>query len=76
MATRPLLLKLERAGFIHLPTRQRPLSNGFRNRRVPLVAHATELTRGALRELRPLVMHVVAPDSEDRGSSTACWPAP
>jgi len=65
MAARTLLLKLERSGHLCLPPRQRPSSNGFRNRRVPLVAHATDPIGGALRDLRPLVVHVVAPGSDD-----------
>jgi hypothetical protein len=65
MAARTLLLKLERSGHIRLPPRQRPSSNGFRNRGVPVVAPATEPIRGALRDLRPLSVSVVAPASAD-----------
>lgn len=65
MAARTLLLKLERTGHIRLPPRQRPSSNGLRNRRVPLVAHATDPIRGTLRDLRPLSVDVVAPGSVD-----------
>jgi hypothetical protein len=65
MAARTLLLKLERSGHIRLPPRQRPSSNGFRNRRVPVVAPATEPIRGALRDLQPLSVSVVAPASDD-----------
>jgi hypothetical protein len=65
MAARTLLLKLERAGHIRLPPRQRPSSNAFRNRCVPVVAHATEPMGGALRDLQPLSVSVVAPGSED-----------
>jgi hypothetical protein len=65
MAARTLLLKLERSGFIQLPERQRPSSNGFRNRRVPVVTHATDLIRGTLRDLRPLSVSVVGPGSVD-----------
>ena len=65
MAARTLLLKLERSGHIRLPPRQRPSSNGFRNRRVPVVAPATEPIRGALRDLRPLSVSVVVPGSAD-----------
>src|ERR1039457_4633253 len=38
MAARTPLLKLERSGHIQLPPRQRPSSNEFRNRIVPIVA--------------------------------------
>jgi len=65
MAARTLLLKLERSGEIRLPPRQRPSSNGLRNRRVPLVAHTTEPIRCPLHELRPLAVSVVEPRSAD-----------
>ena len=55
MAARTLLLKLERRGCIELPARQRPSSNQFRNRRVPVVEHVSEPIRDALSDLRPLV---------------------
>jgi hypothetical protein len=65
MAARTLLLKLERAGLIHLPKRRCPSSNGLRNRNPPLVAHATESIRCALRDLRPLAVSIVEPGSAD-----------
>ena len=65
MAARTLLLKLERAGHIRLPPRQRPSSNAFRNRGVPIVEPASAPVRGALRDLQPLSVSVVAPGSED-----------
>jgi hypothetical protein len=65
MAARTLLLKLERSGHIQLPKRRGPSPNGRRNRRVPVVAHATEPIRGALRALQPLSVSVVAPGSAD-----------
>ena len=65
MAARSLLLKLERRGFIELPARQRPSSNGMRNRGVPAVAHASEPICGRLGDLRPLCVDVVAPGSVD-----------
>ena len=65
MAARTLLLKLERGGHIRLPPRQRPSSNGLRNRHVPVVESATDPIRGALRDLRPLTVSVVAPGSPD-----------
>lgn len=67
MACRTLLLKLERAGRIRLPLRQGPSSNGFRNRRPPPVVQAGEAIRGALCDLQPLRVKVVAPGSEDLG---------
>ena len=65
MAARTLLLKLERGGLIRLPRRQRPSSNGLRNRQAPLVAHATEPIRDALGDLRPLRLSVVESGSAD-----------
>jgi hypothetical protein len=65
MAARALLLKLERAGHIRLPPRQRPSSNAFRNRGVPVVEPASAPIRGALRDLQPLSVSVVAPGLED-----------
>ena len=65
MAARTLLLKLERRGCIELPPRQRPSSNQFRNRRVPVVEPASEPIRGSLSDLRPLSVSLVAPRSED-----------
>jgi len=66
MAARTLLLKLERAGLVELPERRRPSPNGYRNRQIPFVDHGTELIRGDLRDLRPLVVSVVEPRSEDQ----------
>jgi hypothetical protein len=65
MAARTLLLKLERAGLICLPPRQRPSSNGFRNRRVPLVAPAPDRIVGALRDLQPVAVSLIGPGSAD-----------
>jgi hypothetical protein len=65
MAARTLLLKLERSGHIRLPTRRGPSPNGRRNRLVPVVAQATEPIRGALRDLQPVSVRVVAPGSAD-----------
>ena len=65
MAARTLLLKLERRGCIELPTRQRPSSNQFRNRHVPVVEHVGEPIRDSLSNLRPLSVSLVAPRSED-----------
>ena len=65
MAARTLLLKLERSGHIRLPPRQRPSSNGLRNRHVPVVEPATDPIRGTLRDLRPLSVSVATPGSPD-----------
>jgi hypothetical protein len=65
MAARTLLLKLERGGHLRLPPRQRPSSNGLRNRHVPVAESATDPIRGVLRDLRPLTVSVVAPGSPD-----------
>ncbi len=65
MAARTLLLKLERSGHIRLPKRRGPSPNGRRNRCVPVVAHATEPIRGALRDLQPVSVRIVAPGSAD-----------
>jgi len=65
MAARTLLLKLERLGYIELPARQRPSSNGLRNRRVPPVLCASDPICAALGELRPLCVRVVGPRSEE-----------
>ena len=67
MAARTLLLKLERAGHILLPPRQRPSSNELRNRSVPIVAPASEPIHGVLCELQPLSVSVVASASADMG---------
>ena len=67
MAARTLLLKLERAGLIQLPKRRGPSSNGSRNRTPPLVAHATDSIRCALRDLMPLTVSIVEPGSADLG---------
>jgi hypothetical protein len=65
MAARTLLLKLERCGFIELPARQRPSTNGFRNRHVPVADHVREPIRGSLSDLRPLTLKPLAPRSDD-----------
>ena len=65
MAARTLLLKLERRGCIDLPPRQRPSTNQFRNRHLPLTEPAAEPIHGSLAELRPLSASLVAPRSED-----------
>ena len=65
MAARTLLLKLERAGHIHLPPRRRPSPNAQRNRIVPVADHSTDPISGALRDLQPLSVSIVAPGSAD-----------
>jgi hypothetical protein len=65
MAARTLLLKLEWGGRIRLPARQRPSSNGLRNRHMPVVEPATDPIRGTLRDLRPLSVRVATPGSQD-----------
>jgi hypothetical protein len=65
MAARTLLLKLERAGHLHLPARRAPSPNARRNRRIEPVAPPKEPVRDALRDLRPLSVSVVAPGSSD-----------
>lgn len=65
MAARTLLLKLERAGHILLPLRRGPSPNGQRNRLVPVVDHSTDPISGALRDLQPLSVSIVAPGSAD-----------
>jgi hypothetical protein len=65
MAARTLLLKLERFGRLQLPPRRGPSPNGRRNQAVPMVDHATERVSGALLDLQPLSVSVVAPGSAD-----------
>ena len=65
MAARTRLRKLERAELIQLPKRRGSSSNGFRNRTPPFVAHATDSIRCALRDLRPLAVSIVEPESAD-----------
>jgi len=67
MSCRLLLLKLERAGHIRLAPRLRPSTNGFRNRRPPDALVKKDLIGGALRDLQPLDVSVVAPGSDDAG---------
>jgi hypothetical protein len=65
MAARSLLLKLERTGHLRLPVRRGFTPNGHRNRRVAPVAPPEAPIRGALRDLQPLRVSVVAPGSVD-----------
>jgi len=65
MACRTLLLKLERAGHITLPPRQRPSPNQFRTSSPVMVSHQTEAIHGNLQELLPLQITQVSPRSKD-----------
>ena len=65
MAARTLLLKLERAGLIRLPARRSVSPNGLRNRCIPVADVASDPIRGALCDLQPLALSVVAPGSAD-----------
>ena len=64
MACRNLLLRLEKAGHIRLPARQRKSPNGYRNRSPVWVAHRTEAIEGALKALAPLQITCVVSTSE------------
>lgn len=59
MACRTLLLKLERRGLLRLPARRAPSVNGFRNRSIRPVPHATDPIVGALGELQPIEVRPV-----------------
>jgi len=65
MAARTLLLKLERAGYVQLPARRGLSPKGRHNRDMAPNAPPVEPIRGALRDLRPLRVNVVAPGSDD-----------
>jgi hypothetical protein len=64
MACRNLLLRLERAGHITLPARQRKSPNGYRNRSPAWVAHRTEPIESPLKALTPLQITCVVNASE------------
>jgi hypothetical protein len=67
MACRNLLLRLEKAGHIRLPPRQRKSPNGYRNRSAVWVAHRTAPMEGALKALTPLqITCVVSAHEQDR----------
>jgi hypothetical protein len=61
MACRTLLLKLDRAGMIKLPSPRRPANNEIRNRSVRVVEHQTEAMACNLQDLHPLVIRLVEP---------------
>ncbi len=58
MASRTMLLKLERNGLIKLPARQRKSTNAYRNLVLPSVSYSTEAINTSLQSLRPL--HITA----------------
>ena len=64
MACRTLLLRLERAGHIVLPPRQRASTNAFRNRSPRWVDHRTEPIVTGLKTLIPLQIALLKPGSE------------
>ena len=64
MACRNLLLRLDRAGHIALPPRQRKSPNGYRSRSPVWVAHRTEPIEGACKDLTPLQITCVVNGSE------------
>ncbi len=67
MACRNLLLRLDRAGHIALPPRQRKSPNGYRNRSPVWVPHRTEPIAGALTDLTPLrITRVINGSEQDR----------
>lgn len=65
MACRHLLLKLERAGLIVLPKRQRRSTNGFRNSCIQHIPHQTENICCELKTMVPLQISCVAPRTEN-----------
>lgn len=64
MACRSLLLRLEKAGHITLPPRQRKSPNGYRNQSPVWVPHRTDPLEGALKDLVPLQITCVVNASE------------
>ena len=64
MACRNLLLRLERAGQIRLPPRQRKSTNADRNRCPMWVPHPSDLVEAPLRELLPLQIDCVGAGCE------------
>ena len=64
MACRNLLLRLEKAGHIALPPRQRKSPNGYRNRFPVRVPHRTEPIESARKDLAPLQITCVVNVSE------------
>ena len=64
MACRNLLLRLEQAGQIRLPPRQRKSTNAYRNRSPLWVPHSSDPIEGPLKDLLPLQIAGVATGSE------------
>ena len=64
MACRNLLLRLEKAGHLALPPRQRKSPNGYRNRFPVRVPHRTEPIESARKDLAPLQITCVVNVSE------------
>lgn len=65
MACRTLLLKLQKAGQLVLPSPRRPANNARRNRCVARVTHPTDPIEGELQGLLPLQIGLVEPGSSD-----------
>jgi hypothetical protein len=65
MACRTLLLRLEKAGQIVLPARQRKSTNGYRNRKPLDISHQTVPIETDLKYLRPLKISCIATASEE-----------
>jgi hypothetical protein len=64
MACRNLLLRLEQAGQIRLPPRQRKSTNAYRNRSPRWVPHPSDPIEGLLMDLLPLQIACVAAGCE------------
>ena len=64
MACRNLLLRLEQAGQIRLPPRQRKSTNAYRNRSPLWVPHSSDPIEGPLQDLLPLQIACVATGCE------------
>lgn len=65
MACRTLLLRLEKAGQIVLPARQRKSTNGYRNRKPLGISHQTDPIEVDLKHLRPLKISCIETGSEE-----------
>ncbi len=65
MACRTLLLRLEKAGQIVLPARQRKSTNGYRNRKPLEISHKTDPIEVDLKHLRPLKISCIETGSEE-----------
>ncbi len=65
MACRTLLLRLEKAGQIVLPARQRKSTNNYRNLKPLEISHQTDPIEVDLKHLRPLKISCIATGSEE-----------